>query len=426
MAKSRLVGSYPVIGIRPTIDGRRGALDVRGSLEEQTMNMAKSAAKLFEENLNTDFISATLSSPRTKGGVVKVKVRPLLKKGTLFFQLEEFKGNQAFHRNLPADEACAALLLYMEEMKQLQMETRQSSITALVSKKGKVTVKKKARREPAKEADLSHNRQKRYILEEGVPVPFLVDLGVMTGEGRVVHAKFDKFRQINRFIEMIDDAIREYKGEEIHIIDFGCGKSYLTFIMYYYFTEIRHMKVRMLGLDLKKDVIEKCNRAAEKYGYDNLRFELGDINGFQTPFDVDMVVTLHACDTATDFALYNAITWNAKMIFSVPCCQHEVNKQIQSEDYSLLTRYGIIKERFSALTTDAIRANLLECCGYKTQLLEFIDFEHTPKNILIRAVRRPVLPSSAKKKYLAEVENMCREFHLEPTLYTLLRNDCKV
>lgn len=164
----------------------------------------------------------------------------------------------------------------------------------------------------------------------------------------------------------------------------------------------------------------------DNFGADDLRFELGDINGFQTPFDVDMVVTLHACDTATDFALYNAITWNAKMIFSVPCCQHEVNKQIQSEDYSLLTRYGIIKERFSALTTDAIRANLLECCGYKTQLLEFIDFEHTPKNILIRAVRRPVLPSSAKKKYLAEVENMCREFHLEPTLYTLLRNDCKV
>ena len=162
---------------------------------------------LFEENLNTDFIAATLSSPRTKGGAVKVKVRPLLKKGTLFFQLEEFKGNQAFHRNLPTQEACAALLACMEEMKQLQMETRSAQITALVSKKGKVTVKKKARKEPAKEADLSHNRQKRYILEEGTPVPFLVDLGVMTPEGKVVHARFDKFRQINRFLEFIEDIL---------------------------------------------------------------------------------------------------------------------------------------------------------------------------------------------------------------------------
>ena len=386
--------------------------------------------QLLEESLTGGLYQMTLSGATGEAtGCSKKKIRPVLLKDRLLFQITAYRGTQVFHENHTAEETAAILEADLSgSFKQLQIETTSFEATVLVSKKGKMTVRKKQRSvsEDNVKVSLSHNRKKRYILEEGRPVPFLVDLGVQTKEGKVITSRYDKFRQINRFIEMIDDAIREYKGEEIHIIDFGCGKSYLTFIMYYYFTEIRHMKVQMLGLDLKKDVIEKCNRAAEKYGYDNLRFELGDINGFQTPFDVDMVVTLHACDTATDFALYNAITWNAKMIFSVPCCQHEVNKQIQSEDYSLLTRYGIIKERFSALTTDAIRANLLECCGYKTQLLEFIDFEHTPKNILIRAVRRPVLPSSAKKKYLAEVENMCREFHLEPTLYTLLRNDCKV
>jgi hypothetical protein len=196
--------------------------------------------------------------------------------------------------------------------------------------------------------------------------------------------------------------------------------------MYYYFTEVKHMKVQMLGLDLKEDVIAKCNEAAKKYGYDNLRFEIGNIDGFQTPFDVDMVVTLHACDTATDFALFNAISWNAKMIFSVPCCQHELNKQMETEEYGLMTRYGIVKERFAALTTDAIRGNLLECCGYKTQLLEFIDFAHTPKNILIRAVRKPVVPKAVRQKYLAEVENMMQQFHLSPTLYTLLKNNGKI
>ncbi len=370
--------------------------------------------KLFEENLNTDFISATLSSPRTKGGAVKVKVRPLLKKGTLFFQLEEFKGN------LPADEACAALLLYMGEMKQLQMETRQSSITALVSKKGKVTVKKKARREPAKEADLSHNRQKRYILEEGVPVPFLVDLGVMTGEGRVVHAKFDKFRQINRFLEFIEDILprledRARGGRELTILDFGCGKSYLTFAMYYYLHELKGYDIRIIGLDLKRDVIRRCNELSEKYGYEKLRFLEGDIADYTGVDRVDMVVTLHACDTATDYALAKAIGWDARVILSVPCCQHELNRQIESDVLEPVLKYGLIKERVAALVTDALRAQYLEREGYETQILEFIDMEHTPKNILIRAVKTGRKGSNEKKLQACE-----EALHVRPTLGRLL------
>lgn len=349
-----------------------------------------------------------------------MKVRPLMKKGTLFFQLEEFKGNQAFHRNLPAHEACEVLLVYMEEMKQLQMETRQSSVTALVSKKGKVTVKKKARKEPAKEADLSHNRQKRYILREGTPVPFLVDLGVMTREGKVVRAKFDKFRQINRFLEFIEDILprledRAQEGRELTILDFGCGKSYLTFAMYYYLHELKDYDIRIIGLDLKRDVIRHCNELSEKYGYSKLKFLEGDIANYTGVDRVDMVVTLHACDTATDYALAKAVGWDAKVILSVPCCQHELNSQIQSDVLEPVLGYGLIKERIAALVTDALRAEYLEREGYETQVLEFIDMEHTPKNILIRAVK------TGRKGRNEEKLQACQEaLHVHPTLGRLL------
>ena len=355
-----------------------------------------------------------------------------------YFQAAKYTEKQVFHDNVEMENLEQYLLeLITDAYLQVNAWSMEMEHILLISKKGKVTYKAKklanisnaktnADGQTIDMAYTAHNRKKNYILEEGQVIPPLVDMGVFTKEGKVVKSMYDKFRQINRFIEMIDDGVRDYKKDEIHIIDFGCGKSYLTFIMYYYFTEVRQMKVQMLGLDLKEDVIKKCNETAEKYGYENLRFEMGDINGFQTPFDVDMVVTLHACDTATDFALYNAVCWNAKMIFSVPCCQHELNKQMQTEDLSLLTRYGIVKERFAALTTDAVRANLLECCGYKTQLLEFVDFAHTPKNILIRAIRKPVVPAAVKKKYLGEVESIMKEFHLTPTLYTLLKENSRL
>lgn len=364
-----------------------------------------------------------LSKPKEKSAEYK-KIVIEKKKG--YFQAARYTEKQVFHVNLKEEELGAFLAEELEQrFSQLNAWDEKKEYMILISKKGKITLKGMAGNPQVvrKEQNGGHNRKKNYILEEGQTIPALVDMGVFTKEGKIVRTMYDKFRQINRFLEIVEDGVKEYGKDEIHIIDFGCGKSYLTFILYYYFTEIKQLKTQIIGLDLKKDVIEKCNRTAEKYGYENLHFELGDINGYQAPFDVDMVVTLHACDTATDFALYNSIKWNAKMIFSVPCCQHELNQQMKTEELSLFTRYGIIKERMAALTTDAIRGNLLEYCGYKTQILEFIDFEQTPKNLLIRAVRKPVVPASVKRKYLAEVHAAMEEFQVSPTLYRLLEEE---
>lgn len=371
---------------------------------------------LLKEQMNIDFMSAVLSGPRTKDGTAKVKVRPLMKKDTLFFQLEIFRGNQAFHKNLESEAAAEEVLRFMQEMRQMQMDTRAASYTVLVSKKGKVTIKKKMRKEPVKMVSMSHNRKKQYVLEEGTAVPFLTDLGVMTQEGKVVHARFDKFRQINRFLEFVEDILPELpKDREVTILDFGCGKSYLTFAMYYYLHELKGYDIRIIGLDLKKDVIRHCNELSEKYGYKKLHFLEGNIADYTGVDAVDMVVTLHACDTATDFALAKAVGWNAKVILSVPCCQHELNRQIKNDVLAPVFEYGLIKERMAALITDAIRAQYLEREGYRTQILEFIDMEHTPKNILIRAVK------TGKRKDNQEAIEPCENaLHITPTLGQLL------
>lgn len=371
--------------------------------------------RIFENNVQ----KLVISKPASKQSEFKKITVNLMPK---FYQIAKYTEKQVFHENITADKIAERCFEIMDgSFQQLNAWSDEKEAYITVSKKGKVFYKeKKLSSSVTCPAKVEHNRKKQYLLPEGEIIEPLVDMGIFTKEGKVVQSMYDKYKQINRFIEIIDDSIRQQDYKKLNIIDFGCGKSYLTFIVYYYLTEIKKIDATIIGLDLKKDVIEKCNKAAEKYGYKNLRFELGDINGYKCPFDVDMVITLHACDTATDFALYNAINWNAKMIFSVPCCQHELNSQIETDNLSILTRYGIIQERFSALLTDSIRGNLLEYCGYKTQLLEFIDFAHTPKNILIRAMLKQNPTKASKEKALCEVQKAIEEFNVNPTLYKLL------
>ncbi len=352
--------------------------------------------KVLASLLSEKLYHIIISNKRQKEGAFKIKIRPVMVKGQILFQQTAYEGTKVFHENLDRQQALVKITGYMEQgFRQLEGESTELKVTALISKKGRVTVKTvrkmKERKGTAEETrlDLSHNRIKKYILEEGKTVPFLVELGVQTKDGKIVRAKYDKFKQINRYLEFVEDVLPVFeKDESIHIIDFGCGKSYLTFALYYYLRKLNGINAFITGLDLKEDVIDHCNELSRKCGYEGLCFLKGDIAGFEGADKVDMVVTLHACDTATDYALKKAVDWNARVIFSVPCCQHEVNKQIESKELVPVLKYGLIRERISALLTDAVRANLLEEQGYDTQILEFIDMEHTPKNILIRAVKK--------------------------------------
>ena len=389
----------------------------------------ESLNNILKKSLNKEFLSAIISNPREKGGIVKIKIRPVEHKDNILYQCEEHRNNQVFHHNLNEEEA-AYIENAMQEFKQMQMETRKFRYQVLVSKKGKMTIQRRLQTGRFKEIDLSHNRKKHYILEEGKAVPFLQDLGVMTKEGEIVRTKFDKFRQINRFLEFIEDILPELdKGRELTILDFGCGKSYLTFAMYYYLHELKEYDIRIIGLDLKKEVIRHCNELSEKYGYEKLRFLEGDIADYTGVNKVDMVVTLHACDTATDYALAKAVGWDAKVILSVPCCQHELNRQIRNEGLEPVLRYGLLKDRMAALITDGLRAQYLEREGYEAQILEFIDMEHTPKNILIRAVKRNQKADQKESVRRQQIEASIRkceaELRVSPTLGHLLDNQGK-
>lgn len=383
---------------------------------------------LLQDTVDNGLYQIILSNPRQKDKAFKIKIRPVMVKNKVLFQKTVYEGTKVFHENYESYDMISYIIEAMtSRFRQCEVEHTSCKAVVLVSKKGKVTVNRKqirsaeAEPESDRQSLMAHNRVKRYILEEGIPVPFLIDLGVQTKEGKIVHARYDKFKQINRFLEFIEDILPTLSKEGVvHIIDFGCGKSYLTFAMYYYLHYLKGYDVEITGLDLKEDVIAHCNLLAQQYGYDKLQFLHGDIADYEGADRVDMVVTLHACDTATDYALEKAVRWNAKVILSVPCCQHEVNKQIHSENLSVVLKYGIIKERMSALITDAIRAELLESQGYDTNIMEFIDMEHTPKNLLIRAVKRTGRPKCKEEHAREEVASLTQELQIEPTLQKLL------
>lgn len=423
--------------------------------------MNQEITALFEGLVNSELIGITISNSSDKEKIKKVKIRPVLIKNELNYQISEYIADKVYHSNVDKKGLMDALPKWFEGLfHQAELLTDKGKATVLISKKGKVTILKKLSSKPDSRQDMqegtkaaadltarfSHNRSKNHILQEGVALPFLVDLGVMSEDGHIVRAKSDKYRQINRFLEYIEDVLPYLdKNRSLNILDFGCGKSYLTFALYYYLREMKGYNIKVTGLDLKEDVIAECSRLSKKYGYDELKFIAGDIASYNNAANkdkdgdnavkavskednnadtdtIDMVITLHACDTATDYALYNAVLKGAGVILSVPCCQHELNRQIDNELLKPILKYGIIKERMSALITDALRAELLESMGYQVQLLEFIDMEHTPKNILIRAVKRKQRAGD-KRGDDTKLKEAMDFLNVSPCLYRLLENE---
>ncbi len=335
-----------------------------------------------------------------------------------YFMVVRYTQKQSFTSNIKVNELLEALLAFAENFKQFNFFNKDNEFIIKISKNSKIFLNKLKNKSKI-DTFSGNNRTKNYIFAEGENIEPLIDMGIFTKEGKVVHSMYDKFKQINRFIELIDDYIKNYNKKSINIIDFGCGKSYLTFLVYYYFKFIKNIDITITGLDLKADVIEKCNKTAKKYNYSGLKFELGDISDYEPSTSVDMIITLHACDVATDYALFNAVKWGVKMIFSVPCCQHEVNSQIKSSFLPIITRYGVIKERISADFTDIIRCNLLRAMSYNVDLIEFIGFEHTPKNLLIRA-NLTEISKNIRENYKKEAEDLMTAFGFNQTLHTLL------
>lgn len=364
--------------------------------------------RLVEEITKLNIVKGSFSVPYRKDAeLVKAQLRPMGKK----FQIESFSKTQAFHENVNREDLCQKVCTMLENsFRQAEIFTDEYVYGIKISSKGKVLHNRRKNNDVKSDA-VSHNREKNHIIDLDNAPPVFSDIGIIGKDGSIVNSKYDKYKQICRFVEFIDDVVKKDPREEYNVIDFGCGKSYLTFICYHYLTAIAHKKVNILGLDLKKKVIEDCNALAKKYGYANLKFICMDIKDYLPKVRPDMVIALHACDVATDFALYNAYIWQADYIFSVPCCQHEMNGKVKTDSFSLLCDYGLLKERFSALATDALRGKYLEYCGYNVDILEFIDVEHSPKNVLIRARRTTKINDKKKAVIKNKIDTFTKEFN---------------
>jgi SAM-dependent methyltransferase len=326
-----------------------------------------------------------ISQPRSKVEISK-RILTLKQERSLFWQEEQFRQNQVFHHNYETPEQVLAWWYDCSSVyKQAQIQTPEKEYHVFFQHDS--TSRFVTNEIPRNIEVQAHNRKKQYIMVEGEPIDFLVQLGIMTQQGKVVQSKYDKFRQINRYLEIVADCLPSLSSEKLRIVDFGCGKSYLTFALFWYLKKLRR-EISIVGLDLKQEIVEHCNLLAEELHYQGLHFQVGDIAHWQNQEPIDLVVSLHACDTATDAALVQAIRWNAQVILAVPCCQHELAPLIKDSEQTSLLRHGILRERLASLVTDALRAELLEAHGYQTQVMEFIELEHTPKNLLIRGIKQ--------------------------------------
>jgi SAM-dependent methyltransferase len=366
---------------------------------------------------NHTFISCIWSNPRKADDLKKISAKYVDLGGGLCMQFTLFRDNKALHENIALEKASDFILTHCTQFKQIQCFTTEHDYHILVNKKGETHIKAKPPTQTAMPS-LSHNRQKKYILDTPSSHDFLKALGLMDQSGQVKPSKYDKYKQINRYLEIVADTLAFLPETSLRIVDFGCGKSYLTFALYHYFHTVLGRSVQVIGLDLKKDVITFCNELAKKLNFTQLHFQIGDIGQYTTDQTIDMVVSLHACNTATDSALAKATSWHSKVILAVPCCHHEAYTQIQNNTLQPILKYGILKERIAALVTDGLRANLLESLGYKVTLLEFIDLEHTPKNLLIRAILKdsPAFDPEVYENYTAA----CDLLHLDLSLNQLL------